>query len=530
MLFHDNYHKFRLVMEGGERFIRNYLRRFSRREDENDFTDRLAVTYNPAFAKAAVLDIRNGISQRLADVTRSGGGPTYQSAIRGAGGGVDNYDSTMDRFIGGVVLTELLSMGKVGVYVDMPPLPGPTKLDAVGKRPYAYIYPVESILDDSCDNGVRTHVKLCDGKCNRELWLDGDIVYVQAFGLDDKSMHDPVPLQLKQIPFAVLDIGESLLQDAADFQIALLNIGSGDMAYLTRANFPFYVEQYDPRMNASNVKTLNVDPNGVTEIKVGVAAGRRYPINTNQPAFIAPPTDPVIASMAKQEQLKKEIREIVLGNLGNLTPKNKEGESTIEAGLRFISLELEYAERFIAQMWASYTGEPVATVNYPDSYDIKSDEDRRKEAKDLEELMAKIPSMTFQKEIAKRMAAVLLGPKIATDVMAKIESEIDTATAVTIDPTIIRSDFESGFVSLETASKLRGYPEGEVEQAKKDHAERIARIAISQTQGLGAARGVDDLSTDPNQGKDEKTLSRMTEYDDTPTDKTRGEADATVRK
>jgi hypothetical protein len=50
-------------------------------------------------------------------------------------------------------------------------------------------------------------------------------------------------------------------------------------------------------------------------------------------------------------------------------------------------------------------------------------------------------------------------------------------------------------VSQELASKARGYPEGQVDQAKKDHAERLA--LISQAQSSGGARGVPDTSPDP---------------------------------
>jgi len=66
-----------------------------------------------------------------------------------------------------------------------------------------------------------------------------------------------------------------------------------------------------------------------------------------------------------------------------------------------------------------------------------------------------------------------------------------------------------------------GYPEGEVEKAKQDHSDRLARIAISQSEGAAAARGVNDLGT--GNAKTEKEVSQnQKEQDEVVKDKTRG--------
>ncbi len=89
---------------------------------------------------------------------------------------------------------------------------------------------------------------------------------------------------------------------------------------------------------------------------------------------------------------------------------------------------------------------------------------------------------------------------------------------------IIKTDLESGLVGTELASKIRGYPPGEVEKAKLDHAERIERIALSQAEGAAAARGVGDLASDPKGPQSEKKTSQDPTPDPVPTDKKRGEA------
>jgi hypothetical protein len=140
-----NWKKWRLCYEGGTRFIHYYLKRFSKREDDQDFLDRKFVTYNPAFAKKSVNEVRNAVFQRMVDVARQGGDETYQTACAGQGAGVDMLGSSMNAFIGRRLLPELLTMGRVGVYVDMPPLDGPTKVHTKGKSPYLYCYPAEDI-------------------------------------------------------------------------------------------------------------------------------------------------------------------------------------------------------------------------------------------------------------------------------------------------------------------------------------------------------------------------------------------------
>ena len=96
-----------------------------------------------------------------------------------------------------------------------------------------------------------------------------------------------------------------------------------------------------------------------------------------------------------------------------------------------------------------------------------------------------------------------------------------------IDPDVIRLDHEAGFVSTESASLARGYPEGEVEQARKDQAMRLTLIAEAQSTGgmqNAAARGVPDADSNQDSGKDEKELSRQTDNQATTKDRTRGDA------
>lgn len=556
-----DWQKWRETYEGGTEFIDRFLKRLSKRETTTEFNDRKAVTYCPWFAGAAVDEVRNSLFQRFVEVKREGGSPSYSRAVQGMGGGVDRLGASMNGFIGRYVLSELLTMARVGVYVDMPPVTGPTLASQAGKRPYCYHYRAEDIRSWSRgDPGepeeftsllLREHVDLVDErtklprgqKCRyRHLWVEGGRVHVRFYDEGENPETEPVVLDIPRIPFVLFEISNSLLKNVADYQIALLNLASSDMGYTLKANFPFYTEQKDLRGGPSPfVKT---GPPGATgteaeaegagrpeEITVGVTQGRAYPRGLERPAFIHPSSEPLTASMAKQEQLKAEIRMLVHLAISSLKPtrmqsaeSKQQDERGLESGLSYIGLELEHGENRIADYWSVYekwAGQ--VTVKYPENYSLKTSGEKRSEVEGLLGLIPKVPSVTFQKEAAKQVAELTLGDKVAPDVLAKIQREIDGASVVQADPKAVASDVEQGLVDLETASRARGYPEGVVKKAKKDHAERLKRIAISQAKGGGAARGVIDADDTAKGGADEKRAARETAKDDTVTRKVRGE-------
>jgi len=154
-----------------------------------------------------------------------------------------------------------------------------------------------------------------------------------------------------------------------------------------------------------------------------------------------------------------------------------------------------------------YEGGTEPTILYPTNYSLKSDNERRVEAKENLELMTVIPSTTYQKAIAKEVARIMVGTVLSKEDFEKVIGEIEAAAVVNTDSETLREDHESGFVSTELASTLRGYPAGEVEKAKLDHAERAGRIAAAQGEVGGQARGVDDIDISNQSGEKEKELA-----------------------
>jgi hypothetical protein len=551
--------QWRDAYNGGWFFRDRYLEKFSTREDDGDFNLRRRLTPIKTHAKSCINEIRDSIFQRLADVVRTGGSAAYANAVAGNDMGVDMRGSTMNAFIGMKVLQELLVMGRCGVYVDMPYLDSVASLaDAVGKRPYLYSYAVEDIvgwtlakpdhpsefkailLRDTDVSYDSTGMFPCGETYRyRKVWIDeeSDKVNMQFYdGAGNPSDRDgnptddtPTVLNLNRIPFVMPDIYDSLLRDVVGHQIALLNIGSTDVNYAIRSNFPIYTEQKPGTpehikrgMGGDNTATAGGQGASDKEIKVGVTQGRYYAPNMERPGFIAPPASPLEASMALQEKLEGEIRTLVHLAVQTMATRASAESKTLdnqglEAGLSFIGLRLENAERRIADYWAAYedatpSRRATATVMYPKRYNLKSDLDRITESTKLADLATKITSNTARKEIHKQVATTLLGGKVSAHTLNAIYSEIDSAPYVIADPDVVIAAQQASLVGSEVASMSLGYDKGQADIAEKERVARAAAIIAEQSKAADkkpasdpGARGVPELSVDPNASKKEKT-------------------------
>lgn len=556
--------KWRLAYKGGREFIDTYLKHFSTVEDSGDFATRKEITYNPAFAKAALIEVRNSIYQRLDDISRSGGSKVYQEAVQGKINGVDLCGSSMNTFMGIEVLEELITMRRVGVYIDMPPKSGETIAENINVRPYLYIYKTEDIRswveDDSPDSNLfkalllrdriiikdeDTGLPLGEEDRYRYFWRDKNgEVFVKFYNHKGRqvdifggSTEEITKLDISRIPFVPLELNASLMEDIADYQIALLNLASSDMAHAVGANFSFYTEQFDPRAEQMYAKTGPVetvdDQGGVKldetvppapsqEIRVGAQTGRRYPKGVDRPGFVHPSSEPMRASMEKQEQLKLEIRLLINLSIANIQPKMASADSkgmderTLESGLSYIGLLLEDAERQIADIWHEYEGShELPTIKYPTKYSLRSEKDIGDEVDRLKKMMSATPSQTYKKVLAKRIAELVIGNKVRSEDLKQIYDEIDKAKVVEILVEKIEKDVVNGILDPELAAELRGYPVETVKKAQDFRIQRIKEVQLAQTKGAGfgaagnngeddgenklkrpGARGVPELATD----------------------------------
>jgi hypothetical protein len=336
----------------------------------------------------------------------------------------------------------------------------------------------------------------------------------------DYTIISQITLNLPLIPFTILELNDSLLSDTASYQIAMLNLASSDMFYAYKSNFPTYTEQVDQRTQVQNLIKKSQEGEkaaaGEQTVETGTIKGRTYPVGAERPGYIHPSPEPLLASITKQEKMKEDIRQLTALSLSSLKPKVQSAASKgmdnegLEAGLSSIGFVLETAEREICKIWSHYENDKAEyQITYPRKYSIKSDKEILDEAERKETIMIKIPSITFQKEMAKDIAQTTIGYKISPDTMEDIENEIENAPIAIVDPEILAKDAENGLVGIEFASEMRGYPKGQVEAAKKDHAEKLARISQYQNNGglkNPEARGM-GKSMDGD-SKDEKTNSQ----------------------
>lgn len=545
----QDWRKWRLVYEGGDRFIQEYTKKFSKREDPIDFELRKEITPTPSFAKAAVNEIKNAIFQRMNDVSRKGGTDTYNQAVDGQLGGVDLKGSRMNWFIGHYILPELLVMKKVGVYVDnFNFAPNATIASKGNKHPYFYRYRTEDIrtwsestYGDQSDFTAlllrdyryimdeTLHVPIGEVEVFRFLWIaDDGKVHVQFYDQSGNPEGEEKVINIPRIPFVVFEITDSALKDVANHQIALVNLESSDVSFILKGNLPFYVEGYDPNTRSDVLKEAKAaysnfqnatpgyvtDDNGTTfatiatpeeikrhnatagdEITMGATAGRRYPMDAkNPPAFIAPPSGPIQSSMAKQDKLKEDVRMLVQLAVTNTRATGVSAESKafdqqgLESGLSNIGLELENGENKLGCLWSLYEAKPdYACVRYPEQYSLLSPDEVQKKIKQMIETRSELPSKTFKTAVNKEIARTMLQCQATPETLQAIYSELEDADFYTSNPKEIVEDAKAGLVSVDTASQARGYPDGEAVLAAEDHAKRLARIQQSQI-GLEASK------------------------------------------
>jgi len=530
-----DWQKFRYVWEGGVAFREQYLQKYSAREDPLDFEIRKDISPIPSFATAAVTDIKNSIFQRMNDITRAGSSEQYRSVIAGRLGGVDLLGATMNYFIGNRVLPELLFMGKVGIYVDMPVIEtGITLNQTKNVRPYLYPYKTEDIRNwrlSRHDEFIEFDMLLLretiltyddvyslpdkDSVRYRLLTRQDGVVLVRFFDengiqidINGEVTNEAIELGIKRIPFVIMELNKSLLQNIADHQIALLNMESSDVGYTLQSNFPFYIEQQSKTVS-THLKNEESEDGDDREIVAGGTVGRSYAKDLNPPGFINPSAEPLMASMEKQKRMKEDIRTLAQLALSTVQPKYASAEAKqfdehgLESGLSFIGLILEHGERQMASFFNEYEDiNDIATINYPERYSLKSDLERLTEAEKLYDMMLKVPSKVAQKAMSKLIIGKLLGTKIPQEQLDKINIEIDDAEYITAEPEIIHKDLEKGLVSTETASDARGYnAKTEVPQADQDHANRIKRIKEAQSPDV-----------DANAAKREKQQSQNTDF------------------
>ena len=540
--FIDRWQKWRLCYEGADAFRAAFLEQYSKREKAEDFERRKKLTYIPGHARSSINIIRNALAVQLPDVVRKGS----KSYLDAMATDVDTFQSSMSSFVALEITPDLLVEGKVYTVVDAPDIAdGITRADDHG-RPYIFAVKAEDMLswaygEDGqivaalmrlyedivdTDNGltigtqlIYRYYKLMAG--GESFTGDDEAVTAPASGgvlvwevnEDGKEHSIPVILDIERVPVTEFRAVDSLMSEIADHQISLLNLASTDMDFLWRGNFPIYVEQIPKaagairprgtkRTTGSQSTETDIDGTGEPgagksdrQRNVGTGKGVGYKEGMEAPSFIAPDVENLLASMKKQDSIATEIRVLVNLSLTSLSVKALEQSGTSkeadrvgeEAGLAYLGRILETGERDIAILWAMMEAETGETdVSYPQTYTLKSDDERQEEAEKLRELRPAVRSETYKKTIDQVIADKILRQHTTPAQMAKIVKEIDDAPYIDDDTSQaenIRKDVLQDLVSTETGSKLRGYADGEADKAAAEKRERVSALAGATGEG-----------------------------------------------
>jgi len=538
-LYKSRWEKWRLCYEGSDEFRATYLERYSKREHVDDYNRRKKLTYVPGHARSAINIIRNALAVQLPDVVRKGS----QSYLDAMATDVDTFQSSMSSYIALEIAPAVLVQGKVYTVIDAPGVSeGTTRAEDDG-RPYLFTVGAENMLSWAYDDDGRiiaALMRLYEDAIDPETKLvvgtqtvfryyrlltssedtfspdsgqivQGPGVLVYEMDKDGKQKGEPVVLDIERVPITEFRAVASLMSEIADHQISMLNLASTDMDFLWRGNFPIYTEQLPkgagvikPKGTKRRTDAESVDqdtdgdghPPGSGPSKrqrsVGVGKGQGYGEGLERPGFIAPDVDNLKASMEKQEALAVEIKTLTNLSLTSLSVKaleqsgkSKEADRVgEEAGLAYLGRVLETGERDIAILWHMMENDATETdVIYPESYTLKSAEERQEEAKRLKELRPAVRSATYKKTIDKLIIQKVLKADTTPDEIETMNREVEAAPYIDDDAAqaeIIAKDEAGGLVSKPTASKLRGYEDGEAEKAAAEADDRTRRLMAGE--------------------------------------------------
>lgn len=540
--------------------MREYL---IRQPDETDqeWKQRKLNTPIPAVAKGAVEDVIRAINQRLPDVTRHGGSAHYKAAVAGEGSGIDREGLSMNEFIGQSVLPELLVMGRVGIFVDNIAPDGPTLADGAS-QPYAYVYRVEDIVNWDMMRPEK------QGTFSMVLLRDHEVSFNQAFGISFPSQHKerlrlvwigedgfmryrffnksmaPMPAiisngqlvdegdgvvrtQLREIPFVMPTINDSLLSDAAPYQRALMNIASNEAMFAINVNSPLLLIQKDTRADALQWKKPpggSEEPGGQRsrnpEVRQGVRAGwvrgRYYDTEEDAPSWLTLPAESLQGSSDYRKQLADEVRQLVNVAVQNQTGVRSESRESrelsaqgLESGLHFIAMKMQGAERSIARFVSMYEGneKDVAVITYPKRFSLKTQNERLKDALAFKEIIDALPTQEAKKEGVKKIVLDLYTGVVSSAVMDKILTAIDRHPYIG-DFDAVMAMIEAGLITRETAGGSFDLSPEEVKKATDEKAEMAASIieaqSARQSPDRPAARGVPEIDPNPQSGEEER--------------------------
>jgi len=437
--------KCRLAVSKGQDYVNLYLKQFSERETDNAFMFRKEITPNPPDLRIALNQLLYSIRARMGDVYRESNLAEYIDAANGVNRGVDGRGSTMVSFISNEVLKELLVAGRVGIFVNRDEVP--TTLAEEAPTPYLSIVPTEDILNLSYDKNnqligvvLKTYdVIEEDGFPIKETYYydqyrtDGKLLTHTRYNNQGQFMHT-VTSDLGVLPFTLLQIEDAPVPNALYLHDALMQLSSTDFIFLFKSNHPIYVEQFSVKAEMQERQAKRErERDGEVEADVGTVTGRRYAENLEAPSFISPKVDHLEASEFKQEKITKQIERMLTiesfdkGYKQASAETKREDKEPLVGNIQKLFDELEKAEKGIAKAWHAYYGVPISfTVEYPTTFDLRTETARLDSAEKKLKLRDDVSSQSFKKIITLEAVRDII-PTASLRELREIQEEINTS-------------------------------------------------------------------------------------------------------
>lgn len=523
-----DFFEWRFCYAGGRLFREEFLQRFDDRENEAEYIRRRSLTPIPAYAKTAINNVKNSVIRRLPDIRRSGGTKKWQDAVAGVGRGVDRRGSSMNAFIAKKILAELLVMGRTGVLVDAPALPDGMTQDEVPESfsPWLNSYRVEFIHNlvpaDVDSPSDWSSVKLENNRRQidpvtgenvvvsgfRKYWLDADRdnkVNLQDFNESDEATGEIRHLNIDAIPLVLFSIDQSLMADACSYQISFLNLISAATSYSIDSSYSFLTRQ----RGGDDAGEWLIGEEEDTE--TGRNKGLFYPKGMDRPGYISPDSAPVLTSLEQQREMKKTIEDLVLGAISEI------GEGSVEAGLASIGMCVQIGE---SRLWDHYTTfeardaarRRMPIVDYPDTWSMKSDEERLKEGIEFLNLGNLLIGQDAKKQAQFDAADRFWRGKISTEDLNKIKKTMADAPYSIADPDVVIKAKKEGIFTTETTALALGANPGEGKAATEEGAAKAVMVAAAMSDASNP-RGAPSLLADNNSNRTARDAEANTSHE-----------------
>lgn len=517
--------KCRLAVSHNRDYVTKYLKYFSERETYSAFELRRDITPNPPDLRIGLSQLLYSIRARMGDVSRTSNLSEYIDAANGVNRGVDGHGSTMVSFMSNAVLPELLVAKRVGIFVNREEVP--TTLTKKAPWPYLTVVPTEDIYNLSYDsNNELNGVILRTTVMKEEDGFPVSTSYViDKFKLEDNKLthtqYTPEGATIKTVesdmdalPFALLSIEESPVEDALDLHDSLLQLSSTDFIFLFKSNHPIYVEQYSVKNEMQKRQQERFQEKGRTDdseqantqIDVGAVTGRRYGENLDAPSFISPSVDHLQASEMKQEKIAKQIERMLTIESFNKGYKSASMESKREdkepliGNIQRLFDVLEKGEKDIAHAWHSYYNVPsVFTVEYPSTFDLRSEEARLASAETKLKLRDDVPSRDLKDTLSIEAVKDLLPTASLADIR-KISAQIKSAQLNVSMSSLVRLIAENA-IHPEHAITALGLDPIEAKRVIDFTREKLEFIRATQT-GVANLPGADPTKPRENNDSD----------------------------